>query len=459
MPQCCLSHRTQLWLIFLTLLFFSTVQADILVFSAADRHQIEEEFRDMPARFGGQIPPEGIKGMIVYADPQFACSNVKGPPNITGYDGKWILLTARFNCSFEIKVRMAQTAGYDAVIVHNVNSEELEPMSAKDSVGIEIPSVFVSELTGLILKGNYLYNHLYFVLINDDLPFNINTHLLLPFAIVVGLCFLIMVIFMIVNCIKDRRRQRRHRLPNSSLKKIPTHKYTKGDPYETCAICLDDYIEGEKLRVLPCAHAYHSKCIDPWLTKNRRVCPVCKRKVFAADERVITDSESDSDADDSTPLIRNGHSGTQGGTFAAQRENPFTRALAAQSENPLPRGRRSKERQDDSNSSSDSELSALLASDSDDYRSFHNGESSGTMFTVSDSHSINGEVPDLERSVSSTKPHTINVYNDDEEEAPLTVHALTRNTAGSQNRANLNSAELPATEIRPSQSERNQNVV
>lgn len=55
--------------------------------------------------------------------------------------------------------------------------------------------------------------------------------------------------------------------------------------------------------------AYHSKCIDPWLTKNRRVCPVCKRKVFAANERVVTDDESDSDADDSTPLIRDGHQG------------------------------------------------------------------------------------------------------------------------------------------------------
>lgn len=54
--------------------------------------------------------------------------------------------------------------------------------------------------------------------------------------------------------------------------------------------------------------AYHMKCIDPWLTKNRRVCPVCKRQVFAADEQVGTD-ESDSDADDTTPLIREGHQG------------------------------------------------------------------------------------------------------------------------------------------------------
>ncbi|XP_033207331.1 E3 ubiquitin-protein ligase RNF13-like isoform X2 [Belonocnema kinseyi] len=429
MPKCCLSHRTQLWLILLTILF-SYVRADILVFSATDRHQVEEEFRDMPAKFGAQIPPEGIKGMVVYADPPYACQDVKEPPNVTGYDGYWILLASRYNCSFEIKVRMAQKAGYDAVIIHNVNSDELEPMSAKDSIGIEIPAVFVGEITGMLLKGNYLYKNLYFVLINDDLPFNINTHLLLPFAIVVGLCFLIMVIFMIVKCIKDRRRQRRHRLPNSSLKKIPTHKYTKGDPYETCAICLDDYAEGEKLRVLPCAHAYHSKCIDPWLTKNRRVCPVCKRKVFAADERVVTDSESDSDIDDSTPLIRNGHPGTQGGTFAAQRENPFSRA------------RRSQERQD----SSDSEHSALLSSESDDYRSIHNGESSG-------------EIPDIERSVSSTRPHTVNVYTEVEEEPALPIHTVSRNSAVPQTRGILNSSatvseELPVAVIRPTQNER-----
>lgn len=72
----------------------------------------------------------------------------------------------------------------------------IEPMSAEDPVGIFIPSVFVSEITGLIIKENYLYDQLYFILINDDTTFNI-THLLLPFAIVVGICFLVMVIFMV----------------------------------------------------------------------------------------------------------------------------------------------------------------------------------------------------------------------------------------------------------------------
>lgn len=57
-----------------------------------------------------------------------------------------------------------------------------------------------------------------------------------------------------MKCIKDQRRARRHRLPASSLHKIPTAKFRKGDPYETCAICLDDFIEGEKLRILPCSH-------------------------------------------------------------------------------------------------------------------------------------------------------------------------------------------------------------
>lgn len=70
-------------------------------------------------------------------------------------------------------------------------------MSAKNPEGIFIPSVFVGEEAGMVLKEDYQYKDGYFVVINDEVPFNINTHLLLPFAIVVVICFLVMVVFMV----------------------------------------------------------------------------------------------------------------------------------------------------------------------------------------------------------------------------------------------------------------------
>ncbi|CAB3221108.1 unnamed protein product [Arctia plantaginis] len=301
----------------------SIVAGEIMVYTQETPPIVNQEFRDMPASFGGDLPPEGLSGLLVKANPSNGCTTLQNPPTVENFTGKWIVLVARYNCSFEVKVRNAQLAGYDCVIVHNVASDELETMSAKDSTGIVIPSVFVSAKAGLILAEQCLYDTGSYIMVNGDLPFDINTHLLLPFAIIVVLCLLVILIFMIVKCIRDRRQARRHRLPSRSLKKIPTCKFRKGDPYDTCAICLDDYQEGERLRVLPCAHAYHALCIDPWLTQNKRVCPVCKRRVFVAGERRHV--HHDSDSSDTEPLL-NDDSATQGGTFDEQQENPFMRA-------------------------------------------------------------------------------------------------------------------------------------
>ncbi|CAG9782692.1 unnamed protein product [Diatraea saccharalis] len=305
----------------------AVVNGNIVVYTPDTPHLIEDEFRDIPASFGPDLPLEGLRGFLVVGDPADGCGKLAPPPTADNFTDRWIVLVGRYNCSFEVKVRNAMTAGYDCAIVHNVNSSDLETMSAKNPEGIDIPSVFVNDVAGRQLAEKYVYTKGYYIMVNGDLPFNINTHLLLPFAVVVALCLVVILIFMIVKCIKDRRRARRHRLPNRSLKKIPTCKFSKGDPYETCAICLDDYQEGERLRVLPCAHAYHAKCVDPWLTQNRRVCPVCKRRVLTVGEREPRAARDSDDSDDTDPLLDDRDPApTQGGTFEQQRENPFQRA-------------------------------------------------------------------------------------------------------------------------------------
>lgn len=49
----------------------------------------------------------------------------------------------------------------------------------------------------------------------------------------------------------------------------------------TCAICLIDFVNGERVRILPrCGHVMHTECLLPWLTERDGKCPVCKCPVL-----------------------------------------------------------------------------------------------------------------------------------------------------------------------------------
>jgi len=43
---------------------------------------------------------------------------------------------------------------------------------------------------------------------------------------------------------------------------------------KTCSICTEDFVEGRNVRILPCRHIYHRRCIDPWLLDFAGTCPL-----------------------------------------------------------------------------------------------------------------------------------------------------------------------------------------
>lgn len=41
-----------------------------------------------------------------------------------------------------------------------------------------------------------------------------------------------------------------------------------------CSVCVDDFVKGQDIRVLPCNHRFHPDCIDPWLLNVSGTCPL-----------------------------------------------------------------------------------------------------------------------------------------------------------------------------------------
>uniref|UniRef100_A0A1I8BCP0 RING-type domain-containing protein n=1 Tax=Meloidogyne hapla TaxID=6305 RepID=A0A1I8BCP0_MELHA len=255
---------------------FGQYMVEILEHTVLGGHRAVVRCDATGANFGSDVATFSFGmnsvGCALPAEPPLACSDVEA-----------------------FHVQQAKPVGYQALIVYNFKGKSPNPMSgSKFAELVQIPVVMVKYECMQSLLGHYSAEHGYTVTIKASPGYYDLIKYLFPFVIIVGICFIVLLISLLIRLCRERRRLARKRLPRSQLRKIPTRKYKKGDPEETCAICLEDFKEPDKLRILPCKHAYHCKCIDPWLTKNRRVCPVCKRRVGP---RNVDSSDSDTDSE------------------------------------------------------------------------------------------------------------------------------------------------------------------
>lgn len=208
-------------------------------------------------------------------------------------------------CFLSLMIRVA--VGNVVLIGNNItlSFDDIEAnFVAGNSAGIKIHAVFVSKATGEVLKK-------YVGVGNVELWIIPNFENSAWSIMAISFISLLAMSAVLATCFFVRRHRRRRESPHSAhvrevhgmssrlVKAMPSLIFTTvvedNCTSATCAICLEDYTKGEKLRILPCRHKFHAFCVDAWLTTWRTFCPVCKR-----DARTIT---GDPPASEQTPLL------------------------------------------------------------------------------------------------------------------------------------------------------------
>ncbi|GMI66069.1 hypothetical protein HRI_000276200 [Hibiscus trionum] len=113
------------------------------------------------------------------------------------------------------------------------------------------------------------------------------------FTIMVAVISLGVIVFLLFKCFcrSNRSSDENPTDPrpsvDSELKQITVLVYGEStapwlqSKVESCAICLEEYVQGEKVRVLPrCKHMFHKDCIEEWLQVPSLHCPICRDQVL-----------------------------------------------------------------------------------------------------------------------------------------------------------------------------------
>ncbi|CAL1361152.1 unnamed protein product [Linum trigynum] len=239
-------------------------------------------FPDLPAKFAAGVNSSGICGALYAASPLDACSPFRGQLGFNRTGKISFALIVRGGCPFEEKIRNAQLAGFHAAIVFDDRDKRNLVYMMVNPDRVKIHAVFVSKATGEILMeqvGGEEAECCIYPSQNDTAW----TVLAISFlSLVVIMAFLLIALVTPRHWLHWRRLNFHSRSVDAkTVETLPCFTFHSGHLRqthggETCVICLEDYKDGEVLKVLPCKHEFHSSCVNSWLTKWGTFCPVCK---------------------------------------------------------------------------------------------------------------------------------------------------------------------------------------
>ncbi|KAI8059571.1 hypothetical protein BC940DRAFT_313431 [Gongronella butleri] len=235
-----------------------------------------DTFVSRTAAFGPKLSKAGQLGYLVEPLDPSGCHWVESPMS------NWVALVHRGGCSFATKVRAMEQSGAIGVVIGDLDRQQWVTMHAtSDSSDISIPSVFVAqnEYKSLLYLASVLDKPMLVYMDSDDFIWPL--HDIIMILLVAPITML--TLFYLLCKIRQQHRKLQNIAPVHVVSKLALEPFNPDEAsdghIDSCAICLEDYLFGEQLRVLPCKHNFHPHCVDAWLTTKKKYCPLCKLNI------------------------------------------------------------------------------------------------------------------------------------------------------------------------------------
>lgn len=255
--------------------------------------EMDHTIYHMTADFGVQLssPSYERSAPLVLADPEHGCGDLENGSELYGN----IVIVKRGECScFNKSVNIFNYGGKGIVIGNNENELMRMGKLGSENGDVAIPSLLISEQDFNYIKRKLAQQTS--MVVNATISekdewkddFSAARSLARAFTymmlILPSTWTMLVLLWACFSLLKRRVMKRQVReipeiifssdmLVAESVKKKPLMN-------SSCPICLVDFEEQTRIKLLPCDHGFHPECIEPWIGERSDSCPICRQSVM-----------------------------------------------------------------------------------------------------------------------------------------------------------------------------------
>ncbi|KAM4620631.1 E3 ubiquitin-protein ligase RNF43 [Polymixia lowei] len=201
------------------------------------------------------------------------------------------------------KVRLALERGAQAVIF-DVTDDASAATELRETDSLPHPVVLVEaedagELMGLVNKNEEAKVRIEIMVEPPKWP-HYDVGILL--TIVLAILTIVLIFAFRYKCKSNRTWDSVHQQTMRAISRLETKTYnsqgcsgsqrhrgawgsaSSSNSSPVCAICLEEFQDGQDLRIISCAHEFHKDCVDPWLLQHR-TCPLCMHNIMGTERQ------------------------------------------------------------------------------------------------------------------------------------------------------------------------------